>query len=132
MDVTTSTARIHGNWLYSPPITSRVDTTGSKTFTAYGVHDMTTPTINEVLMFVFYQGTANSTRWHLASTQGDPDATTGLTSDTANWTGASGKTKFKLAKTVTVNTAGEWMVQFLVKKYEAGKAVWIDPLVEIT
>ena len=127
-----ATCTHEGAWLKSPRIMSRLDSTGSKTFTAYGVHDYASININDIAMHVLYQGTANSTRWHLASTQGDPEATTALTSDTSDWTGASGKTKFKLAKTVTVNTTGEWMVYFVAKHYESGKAIWICPKVEIT
>jgi len=126
-----SSTGVNGYWLLSPPITSRIEETGSTTFTAYGVHDSytTAPKANEIIMRVFYLGTADSTRWHLASTQ-DPTGAS-LTSDTSDWTGASGKTKFKLAETVTVNNTGEYMVDFVMKKYEAGNAIWIDPLVEI-
>lgn len=119
--------------LFSPLVSSRLDTTGSKTFTAYGLHDYTSaPDINEVIMNVFYLGTSNSQRWHLASTEGDPDATTSLTSDTSTWTGRTTETRFKLSKTVTVNNVGEWGVCFWLRKYSAGEFVWICPKVEIT
>jgi hypothetical protein len=132
MTADTSSVRIYGAALPSPWITGRLDGPGSYTFTVYGLHTFTTPNINEIVMHVFYLGTANSQRWHLASTEGDPDATTALTSDTSTWTGYTSETKFKLSKTVTVNHPGEWMVMFWLKKYEASKFVWICPKVEIT
>ena len=133
MSATNADCRTNGKFLYSPPITSRIEDTGSTTFTAYGVEDFTTgPYQTEFVMHLFYLGTSDSQEWTLATSQGDPEATAALTSDTATWTGASGKTKFKIAQTVTINTPGEWMVQFLLKKYESGKAVWIDPKIEIT
>ena len=133
MSCDSSSNTLYGLWCFSPPISSRIEETGTITFTAYGVHDSYTvaPTVDEVVMNVFYLGTADSTQWSLASTE-DPTSTASLTSDTSDWTGASGKTKFKLSKTVTMNNTGEWMVQFLVKKYEAATFTWIDPKVEIT
>jgi hypothetical protein len=129
-----SVVDVNYRWLRTAPISGRLDTTGSKTFTAYCLHTYTNLYTSDFGFWLFYQGTANSVRWHYVSTlEDDPEsATTALTADTSTWTGRTTETRFKLSKTVTINTPGEWMMLFVARSYESGKFIWICPKVEIT
>jgi len=115
-----------------PPMRSYLSSTGSKTWTVYCVHDFTTaPNKDECWLELFYLGTSNSV---LASFGGGRSifSTTAWTVGTEAWTGAAGKTKMELSVTGTVNKAGTYMVRVCLGKYQAAKALWYCPLVEVT
>lgn len=117
--------------IYGPDLRAYIDSTGSKTFTVYAVHDFTTaPNQDEAWLEVFYLGTANSVLWSLGGGR-SVFSTTAWTVGTEAWTGASGKTKMELSATVTVNKAGTYAVRVHLGKYEASKALWYCPLVEV-
>jgi hypothetical protein len=108
------------------------DTTGSKTFTVYTVHDFTTaPTQDEAWIEVQYLGTSNSTLYSLAGGRSVLSSAT-WTVGTEAWTGAAGKTKMELSATATINKTGTYVVRVYLGKYEATKAMWYCPKVEVS
>jgi hypothetical protein len=124
------------SWGYpvrTPIIRSWVGT-GSKTFTVEYVENFTTAlTQSDISFRLTYLGTANSLATAYAE-GGDPNPETGTaaTSSTVSWTGAAGYTKGKMVETVTVNKAGIYAVQVYLAKYEAGKDMYVCPLVDVT
>jgi hypothetical protein len=117
------------------PLMAYVGSTGSKTFTVHLVEDFTTAlTDQDAWMEVRYLGTADSTKWELVSSRPADllAAGTTLATTTEAWTGASGKTKAKLTKTVTVNETGMYQIRVYLGKYESGKALWCCPQVEVS
>ena len=117
---------------FGPELRAYVSSTGSKTFTVYGVHDFATaPNKDNCWIEVMSLETANSVLYGLAGGR-QVGITTGLTSDTKDWTGASGKTKFKIAETVTVNKVGTYIIRVYLAYFESAKAAWYCPLVEVS
>jgi hypothetical protein len=116
---------------HGPDLFAYVSTTGSKTFTIYAEHDFTTaPNKDECWPEILYLGTTNSL---LLSFGGGRiiGSTTAWTVGSEAWTGTS-KTKMELSATLTVNKAGFYMARVHLAKYEAGKALWYCPKVEVT
>jgi hypothetical protein len=107
-----------------------VASTGSTTFTVEANHNFTTaPTADEAWIEVYYLGTSNSVLYSVAGGR-EILGSTALTTSTVGWTGATSKIKF--SETVTVNKAGTYIVRVFLGKYEASKALWYCPLVDVT
>ena len=118
--------------IFGPDLRAYVDSTGSVTFTVYCVHDFTAaPTLDEAWFDVLYLGTADSVGATIGSSR-TPLSATAITTGSEAWTGASGKTKGELSKTVTINKTGTYLLRVYLGKYESGKALWYDPLVEVS
>jgi hypothetical protein len=107
-------------------------TTGSKTFTVGCLHDFTSLTQADVGLLVYYLGTSSSAAWDVALGIEIGGATTALASHSADWTGASGKTKVNLTATATVNQTGFYAAQVVLRKYESGKKFWFDPIITVS
>lgn len=119
-------------YIFGPDLVAYADSTGSKTFTVYCVHDFTTaPTKDEAWIEVAYLGTSNSTLHSFAGGRSVLSSAT-WTVGTEAWTGASGKTKMELSATATINKTGVYAVRVYLGKYEAAKALWYCPKVEVT
>ena len=106
--------------------------TGSKTFTVGCVHDFTSLTQAAVGLIVYYLGTSGSPEWSVALGLEVGGATTALASHSADWTGASGKTKVNLTATATINQTGFYSAQVVLRKYESGKKFWFDPVITVS
>lgn len=129
--VPTSTMKGAHTPIFGPDLRAYVDATGSKTFTVYCVHDFTTaPTKDEAWIEVLYLGTSNSVLWSIDVGR-DILSSTAWTVGTEAWTGASGKTKMELSASVTINKTGTYAVRAYLGKYEAAKALWYCPLVNV-
>jgi len=122
----------------SPPIMGLVDSTGSKTFTVELTENYTTElTERECWLEVFYFDSASNTYQAVeyGSREFAQASYTALSAGVglANWTGEpAGSRSVKLSTTVTVNKVGLYKVVVHVGKYEAGKVVHIDPMVNVT
>lgn len=119
------------------PLVARIGSTGSTTFTIEGLEDFTTALQDdEVWAELYYLGTASEPLWSVATTRVTPgDTASNLTAGTgtSNWTGEGGSARsFKLSFTETINQIGFYMVKVFLGKYEASKAMWIDPLVDVS
>jgi len=106
--------------------------TGSKTFTVGCVHDFTSLNQSEVGLYLYYLGTSGSPAWSLELGLEIGGATTALASHSADWTGASGKTKVNLTATATINQTGFYGAQVVLRKYESGKKFWFDPVLTVS
>lgn len=106
--------------------------TGSKTFTVGCVHDFSSLNQSDIGLLLYYLGTSGSSAWDVAFGIDVGGATTALASHSADWTGASGKTKVNLTATATVNQTGFYAAQVVLRKYESGKKFWFDPVITVS
>ena len=117
--------------IYTPYMRAKVNTTGSKTFTVYGVESFTAA-LNEdqAWMELYYLGTSDSVEWTMIDGR-SIYSTTALASDTKAWTGTFTR-KVKFEETVTVNKVGTYAIRIFLGEYEASASLWICPEVEVT
>jgi len=117
--------------IFTPDMAAKVDVTGSRTFTVFGVENFTVAlTKDEAWMELMYLATANSVLATLDTTRAI-FSTAALNSHVKAWTGTFTR-KVKFVTTVTVNKAGIYMIRVYLGKFESGKTLWIDPLVQVT
>ena len=96
------------------------------------MHDFTALTQADVGLLVYYLGTSGSAAWDVSLGIEIGGATTALASHSADWTGATGKTKVNLTATATVNQTGFYAAQVVLRKYESGKKFWFDPVITVS
>ena len=123
--------------LSSAKISGIVDATGSKTFTVELVENFTTAlTKQECWLDLYYYDSASNTNHKVdTSTREFAKLTyTALAAGTGldNWTGEPASSRsVKIEVTVTVNKTGYYYGIVHVGKYEAGKVVHVDPMLEV-
>lgn len=115
-------------------------TTGTITITMEIAHNFSSSLKDtDFGLEISYYNTAGSpqrkTEWTMPTVGGayrDPSAAgTALTTSTETWSGASGFTKQKISKTITINKKGILQVKPLLFLYEAGKLCYYDPKVKV-
>jgi hypothetical protein len=123
------------------PILGAVKTTGSVTFTVEIAEDFTVGlTDAECFIELQYLGTVSDTLTTLVSSA--PSVTNAfrnplvagstLATSSEAWTGAGSLNKRKITKTVTINQKGMYSIRVYLGKYEAGKSLYVDPLVVVS
>jgi hypothetical protein len=113
------------------PITVWNDTTGSRTITIEGTWaGGAVPTTVDIWMDVEYLGTSGFPLGSFSAGVADSLATgTAHTASSETW-GAGGTTRFKMAKTVTVNEKGP--ITAYIKYANVTNNCWIDPKITLS
>lgn len=127
--------------LDTPLMFAYAGSTGSKTVTIHLAHTFTASlTDADIGADIFYLGSASNTLVSLAPTFTDGStynfdpitSGTTLATSTEVWTGASGATLQKIAKTITINKTGYIAVVVRLKKFETGKVCYVCPKIEVS